>query len=237
MGNFRRARIRRDNIGFVFQHYALFKHMTVADNIAFGLKVLCGAYALGHVSGGHFNPAVSVGLATAGRFDWKELPAYVVAQCVGSIAAVATLWAIKSGAPGGFKIAQGAFASNAYGQKGGRIFYDLPAAFIAEAVLLSQMGGVLGVLLGVGFAGGPAVTGGRGTRGAGGTAGTDGRGRSDADEGCAAGDIPRPGGGGLDCATIGPISFTSRICSSLAASSASRAPKCRARDFAVDSPT
>lgn len=104
-------------------------------SLAFGLTVVCGAYALGHVSGGHFNPAVSVGLAVAKRFDWKDLPAYVVVQCVGAIAAVGTLWAILAGRPGGFEVTQGAFASNAYGQENGRFFYDLPAAFIAEVVL------------------------------------------------------------------------------------------------------
>jgi aquaporin Z len=114
--------------------------------LAFGLTVVCGAYALGHVSGGHFNPAVSVGLATAGRFDWKELPAYVVVQCLGSIAAVATLWSIKASAPGGFNIGQGSFASNAYGQNGTRIFYNLPGAFIAEAVLTALF---LIVILGI----------------------------------------------------------------------------------------
>ncbi len=104
-------------------------------SLAFGLTVLCGAYALGHVSGGHFNPAVSVGLATAKRFDWKDVPAYVVTQCVGAIAAVAALWAIQTSKPGGFEISQGSFASNAYGQENGRIFYDLPGAAIAEVVL------------------------------------------------------------------------------------------------------
>ena len=104
-------------------------------SLAFGLTVLCGAYALGHVSGGHFNPAVSFGLATAKRFDWKDLPAYVVAQCLGSIAAVAVLWSIKTSKPGGFEVAQGSFASNAYGQENGRIFYDLTGAAIAEVVL------------------------------------------------------------------------------------------------------
>lgn len=113
---------------------------------AFGLTVVCGAYGLGHVSGGHFNPAVTVGLATAKRFDWKEVPTYVVTQCLGSIAAVAVLWAIQAGRPGGFTIAQGAFASNAYGQENGRIFFDLPAAFIAEVVLTALF---LIVILGV----------------------------------------------------------------------------------------
>jgi len=104
-------------------------------SLAFGLTVVCGAYALGHVSGGHFNPAVTVGLATAKRFDWKDAPAYIVTQCVGAIAAVAVLWAIQTSRPGGFERGQGAFASNAFGQENGRIFYDLPGAAIAEVLL------------------------------------------------------------------------------------------------------
>jgi aquaporin Z len=104
-------------------------------SLAFGLSVLCGVYALGHVSGGHFNPAVSFGLAVSGRFPWREVPVYLVAQAFGAIGAVAVMWAIQSGRPGGFEITQGAFASNAYGQENGRLFYDLPAAFIAEVVL------------------------------------------------------------------------------------------------------
>lgn len=104
-------------------------------SLAFGLTVLCGAYGLGHVSGGHFNPAVSVGLAVAKRFDWKDLPAYVVSQCLGAIGAVAIIWAIQTSRPGGFEIGPGSFASNAYGQEDGRIFYDLPGAAIAEIVL------------------------------------------------------------------------------------------------------
>jgi aquaporin Z len=104
-------------------------------SLAFGLTVVCGAYGLGHVSGGHFNPAVTVGLATAKRFEWKDAPAYIATQCAGAIAAVAVLWAIQTSRPGGFEIGQGAFASNAYGQENGRIFYDLPGAAISEVVL------------------------------------------------------------------------------------------------------
>ena len=103
--------------------------------LAFGLTVVCGAYAFGHVSGGHFNPAVSVGLATAGRFEWKEVPAYVITQSVAAIAAVGVLWSIQASRPGGFEVGQGSFASNAYGQENGRIFYDLTGAAIAEMVL------------------------------------------------------------------------------------------------------
>lgn len=115
-------------------------------SLAFGLTVVVGAYAFGHVSGGHFNPAVSIGLATAKRFEWKELPGYVVAQCLGAVAAVGALYAIQSSKPGGFEIAQGAFASNAYGQENGRIFYDLTGAAIAEVVLTALF---LIVILGV----------------------------------------------------------------------------------------
>lgn len=104
-------------------------------SLAFGLTVLCGAYAFGHVSGGHFNPAVTVGLATAKRFDWKDVPGYVLCQSLGAIVAVAIIWFIRTGAPGGFQRGQGSFASNAYGQENGRFFYDLPAAAMAEVVL------------------------------------------------------------------------------------------------------
>ncbi|GMU78973.1 MAG: putative aquaporin Z [Acidimicrobiia bacterium] len=106
--------------------------------LAFGLTVVVGAYAFGHVSGGHFNPAVTLGLATAKRFEWREVPGYVIAQCLGAVVAVAALWGIQAGRPGGFDITQGSFASNAYGQNvdgNGRFFFDLPSAAFAEALL------------------------------------------------------------------------------------------------------
>ena len=115
-------------------------------SLAFGLSVVCGAYALGHVSGGHFNPAVSFGLCISRRMEWRELPSYVAAQCVGAVVAVAVMWGVQSGRPGGFEIEQGSFASNAYGQEDGRLFYDLPAAFLAEVVLTALF---LIVILGV----------------------------------------------------------------------------------------
>jgi len=68
--------------------------------LAFGLTVLTGAYALGHVSGGHFNPAVSLGLLVGGRFPAKDLAPYGIAQVVGGVAASAVLYAIASGLPG-----------------------------------------------------------------------------------------------------------------------------------------
>jgi aquaporin Z len=100
--------------------------------LAFGLTVLTMAYAIGHVSGCHLNPAVSIGLAVSKRFPTRELPAYIGAQLVGAVAASAVLYAVASGAAG-FDVASG-FASNGYGahSPGG---YSMTAAFIAELVL------------------------------------------------------------------------------------------------------
>lgn len=79
---------------------------------AFGLTVLTMAYAVGGISGGHFNPAVSLGLAIAGRFDFKDLIPYWIAQVAGAIAAAAVLYLIASGKA---DFAAGGFASNGYG--------------------------------------------------------------------------------------------------------------------------
>jgi aquaporin Z len=99
--------------------------------LAFGLTVLTMAYAVGHVSGGHFNPAVSLGLAVGGRFDWSELPGFWAAQLAGGVLAALVLYAIASGAP---EWTAGGFASNGYGANSpGR--YGLVSAFIAELVL------------------------------------------------------------------------------------------------------
>lgn len=100
--------------------------------LAFGLTVLTMAYAVGPISGGHFNPAVSVGLAVAGRFSWGELVPYVVAQVIGAVAAAGVLWVVASG-KAGFDLA-GGFASNGYGEHspGG---YGLASALVIEVVL------------------------------------------------------------------------------------------------------
>jgi len=100
--------------------------------LAFGLTVLTGVFALGHISGGHFNPAVSVGLVVGKRFPLADLWAYVVAQVAGAIAAAAVLYVIASG-KAGFDLANG-FASNGYGahSPGG---YSLVACLVAEVVL------------------------------------------------------------------------------------------------------
>src|SRR5512135_3735396 len=99
---------------------------------AFGLTVLTMAFAIGHVSGCHLNPAVSVGLCVGGRFPAKDLVPYVVVQVIGAIVAAAVLYVIASG-KAGFDLASG-FASNGYGARspGG---YSLTAALVAEIVL------------------------------------------------------------------------------------------------------
>ena len=100
-------------------------------SLAFGLTVLTMAYAVGHVSGGHFNPAVSLGLVIGGRFAAKDLPGYVIAQVLGGIAAGGILYLIATG-KAGFDI--GGFASNGYAEHspGG---YSMQAALICEVVL------------------------------------------------------------------------------------------------------
>jgi aquaporin Z len=101
-------------------------------SFAFGLTVLTMAYAIGHISGCHLNPAVSVGLVAGGRFKAAELAPYILAQVVGGIAGAGMLYLIASG-KADFKLADG-FASNGYGEHspGG---YSLLAGFVAEFVL------------------------------------------------------------------------------------------------------
>jgi len=100
-------------------------------SLAFGLTVLTMAYAVGGISGGHFNPAVSLGLAIGGRFSWAELAPYWAAQLLGSFCAAGTLFVIASGAP---EFAAGGFASNGYGElsPGG---YSMMSALVIEVVL------------------------------------------------------------------------------------------------------
>ena len=136
---------------------AAFPHVGIGllgVSLAFGLTVLTGAYSLGPVSGGHFNPAVSVGLCTGGRFPAAQLPAYVIAQVLGAVVGAAVLYLIASG-KADFSLA-GGFASNGYDahSPGG---YSLLSAFVTEVVMTFMF---LIVILGathtrapVGFAG------------------------------------------------------------------------------------
>ena len=100
--------------------------------LAFGLTVLTMAYAIGHISGCHLNPAVSVGLCVAKRFPAQELPGYVAAQVLGGVAASGVLYVIASGADG-FSLSAG-FAANGYGEHSPGN-YSLVSALVAELVL------------------------------------------------------------------------------------------------------
>src|SRR5436190_5705123 len=104
----------------------------VGVSLAFGLTVLTGAYALGPISGAHFNPAVSIGLWAGGRFPARQLLPYIAAQLAGAIVAAGVLYVIASG-KNGFDVSAG-FASNGYGEHspGG---YSLTAAAITEVVM------------------------------------------------------------------------------------------------------
>ncbi|UQS15308.1 aquaporin Z [Pseudomonas sp. HS6] len=103
--------------------------------LAFGLTVLTMAFAIGHISGCHLNPAVSVGLVVGGRFPAKELPAYIIAQVIGGILAAALLYHIASGKEG-FDIAAG-LASNGYGEHSpGK--YSMAAGFVTELVMTAM---------------------------------------------------------------------------------------------------
>ena len=103
----------------------------VGVSLAFGLTVVTMAYAIGHISGCHLNPAVSIGLAVGGRFDKKDLIPYIISQVMGAIAGAGILYLIVSG-KSGFEI--GGFAANGFGEHspGG---YDMLAAFVTEAVM------------------------------------------------------------------------------------------------------
>ncbi len=112
-------------------------------SLAFGLTVVTGAYAFGHISGGHFNPAVTLGLVAGGRFEAAKAPAYIVAQVIGAIGGAVIIYIVASGVDG-FAASDG-FAANGYGDQspGG---YGLGAALVIEIVLTAIF---LIVILGV----------------------------------------------------------------------------------------
>ena len=100
-------------------------------SLAFGLTVLTMAYAIGHISGCHLNPAVSIGLCAGKRFPASELAPYIIAQVLGAMAGAGVLYVIASGQPG---FTLGRFAANGYGDHS-PAGYSLMAGFVAEAVL------------------------------------------------------------------------------------------------------
>jgi aquaporin Z len=101
--------------------------------IAFGIAVTVMVYAVGAVSGGHFNPAVTVGLAMARRFPWVDVIAYVVTQVVAAVVAAVALWAVASGQKG-FSAKDSGFASNGFGDHS-PAHYNLGACLLVELIL------------------------------------------------------------------------------------------------------
>jgi aquaporin Z len=140
---------------------AAFPHVGIGllgVSLAFGLTVLGCAYGLGHVSGCHLNPAVTVGLCTARRFAWKDAPAYIGAQLIGGIVAAGFLVVLLKGQPEGYDASVGGLAANGFGDHSPGHF-GVGAAFLAELILTFIF---LTVILGatskravVGFAGIP----------------------------------------------------------------------------------
>ncbi len=125
--------------------------------LALGLSVLVSAYAFGPVSGGHFNPAVTIGLAIAGRFAWKDVAGYIVAQIVGGIIASSLLVAIAAGGPDGFlaNAQKGGFASTGWGELspgGFGLVSSLLVEIIATAVFVWVILGVTSSRAADGFA-------------------------------------------------------------------------------------
>lgn len=116
----------------------------VGISLAFGLTVVVMAYAVGHVSGGHFNPAVTIGLAAGRRFAWKDSVGYIVTQVVAAIAAAAVLYLIATGRDG-FSASESGFATNGYGDRS-PAGYSLLSGLVIEIVLTAVF---LFVILGV----------------------------------------------------------------------------------------
>lgn len=115
---------------------AAFPHVGIGlagVSLAFGLTVLTMAYAIGHISGCHLNPAVSIGLTVAGRFPVRELVPYIVAQVIGATIGAFVLSVIAGGAPG-FDLVASGFATNGFGEHSPG-HYTLLAAFVCEVVM------------------------------------------------------------------------------------------------------
>jgi aquaporin Z len=127
-------------------------------SLAFGLTVLGGAYAFGPISGGHFNPAVTLGLCAGGRFAWKDAPGYIIAQVLGAILASAALVVLLKGQPNGYDPAVGGLAANGYGDHSPG-HYAMSSGLLGEVILtfifLSVILGATSTKAAAGFAGIP----------------------------------------------------------------------------------
>lgn len=127
-------------------------------SIAFGLTLLAMAYAIGHISGCHINPAVTVGLLVSKKMDLRDVVGYIVAQIIGGILAAAFLLAIAKGVAGGYDPTLTGFAANGYGDHSPS-HYNLIAAFLAEVILtfflMLTVLGATDIKAPVGFAGIP----------------------------------------------------------------------------------
>lgn len=126
--------------------------------LAFGLAIVAGAYTWGPISGGHFNPAVTVGLAAAGRFAWKEVPGYIIAQVVGGAVGTTLIFLIGVFHPGAWltEAQDGGFASNGWGAlspEGFGIGAAITAEILFTAVFVLVILGVTHATRGTGFAG------------------------------------------------------------------------------------
>src|SRR5262249_13086530 len=116
---------------------AAFPHVGIGlagVSLAFGLTVLGCAYALGPISGCHLNPAVTIGLATARRFEWKDVPGYIAAQGIGAVLAAGVLVFLLKGTPQGYDPSVGGLAANGFGDHSPG-HYGMLQGLIAEAVL------------------------------------------------------------------------------------------------------
>ena len=108
----------------------------IGVSLAFGLTVLTGAYAVGHVSGAHFNPAVTIGLVAGGRFPVAKAPGYIIAQVIGGTLGALAIYSKVSGHPEfAIEPVAGTFATNGFGPEGSPGGYSMGSAFVTEAVL------------------------------------------------------------------------------------------------------
>ena len=108
----------------------------IGVSLAFGLTVLTGAYAVGHVSGAHFNPAVTLGLVAGGRFPAAKAPGYIIAQVIGGTLGALAIYSTASGhAEFAIQPVAGTFATNGFGPEGSPGGYSMASAFVTEAVL------------------------------------------------------------------------------------------------------